>query len=182
VTYGSGVTHRTLLTRAGTSTALPGRAVELIQRRTGSTSWTRACSATTGSTGRAACLTTPVRNTVYRWRFIGSGASAGAQSASYTVGVRPKVSIRVSDSTVRSGSAVRISGAVAPRHVGHKVYLQHYYGGAWRSISSTTLTSTSTYAFLFRPATRGITAYRIYKRSDPDHLATVSPTRRLTVR
>ncbi len=179
VMYAGGVTHRAVLTRANSATAVGGQLVQLYARAPGTAPWL-ACSAYTSTSGTASCLTKPTRSTEYQWRFRGDGNRGRATSRAYVVGVRAKVSAKVSATTMARGARFTLAGSVAPKHAGQKVYLQRYSGGAWRSIASKYLSSTSTYSFRVSP--RSTYSYRVVKPADRDHLRGLSRTHKVAVR
>jgi len=180
LTYGSAVTISGVLRRAGTSTPITGRTVTLRGRRHGTSTWTTLASKTTSSTGRVAFSAKPARNTDYQLRFGGAGGQLGRASAAVLVNVRPRISATLSRSSAPLGSTVKLTGTVAPNHAGQRIYLQRYTGGRWRTVTSKLLSSTSSYSFSLRPATRGQHKYRTYKPADGDHAAGTSRTRTLT--
>jgi hypothetical protein len=181
VVLGRGVTHRTRLTPVGAPmVGLGGKSVALYARKATSRSWTRACSVTTSASGTASCDTRPTRNTAYEWRFLGSAHQGSATSRRYTIGVRPRLTARVSASSVSRGASFTLAGSVAPRQAGERVYLQQFSRGAWRSVARSSLSSRSTYSFRVSP--RATYSYRVYKRADRTLSAGISTTRRVTVR
>jgi Tol biopolymer transport system component len=181
ITFGGAATIRGLLTDRATGAVQSGKAAVLYARPTGSTTWTRVLSATTDSLGTVQVTRTPGRTTAYHWRFAGDSGHGPARSTAVTVEVRTKVTAAFKDATVPVGTAAYLVGSVAPGHAGKTVYLQRYYGGAWHSLKSARLSSTSRYSFSVRPSRAGKFRYRVVKPADTDHLRGISPERILTV-
>ncbi len=175
VTYGASVSVGGALSSLGGNS---GERLTLYQRAVGTTTWSRACTATTSSTGHVTCLTTPRRTMEYEWRFAGSASARASTSGRRVIRVQTKVTARASASIVKRGGSFRISGSVAPDHMHKKVYLQRYASGTWRTLAVSNLSSTSTYAF--RVTARRTYSYRVYKASDSDHLYGTSVVRRVS--
>jgi hypothetical protein len=123
----------------------------------------------------------PLANTDYYARFTGATGYAPSGSSSRAVYVRPQLTATLSKTSMPLGGTTRLSGGVSPRHAGQYVYLQNYYSGAWPTLRSARLSSTSTYAFYMRPAYRGTYYFRVYKRADADHAMAVTGYRTLRV-
>ena len=106
------------------------------------------------------------------------------KSAEVLVHVRLAVGIRVSDSTPRRGQRVRFSGTVAPRHNGHRVYVQRQRrDGRWVTIART-LTRQATgnlSRYSKRVRIRRTGAYRVKVRGHADHSSGISRVRAIQV-
>jgi hypothetical protein len=76
---------------------------------------------------------------------------------------------------------VTVTGSVAPSHAGKSVVLQAYYSGAWHTVKSATLSSSSTYSVSYKPTSKGSKIFRVFRSADTDHLAGASPNLTLTV-
>jgi hypothetical protein len=73
------------------------------------------------------------------------------------------ISAALAASSARLGTSVRMTGTAYPSQAGERIYLQRYADGAWRADRSRLLSSTSRYAFMLQPSTRGTHRYRVYK-------------------
>lgn len=177
LTYGSAVTVSGWLTRSDTGAGVAGAPVRLYGRRKGTTTWTLLGTAVTTSTGVMSLYHKPAWSLDYRWAYGGTSTLLGSTSATRTVGVRTRVSAVQSRTSFPLGGSVTLSGSVAPTHAGQTIYLQRYVNGAWSTVASRTLSSTSTYAFTIKPASRGTYYFRTYKPADIDHTAGYSPSR-----
>jgi hypothetical protein len=108
-----------------------------------------------------------------------------ATSDTADVGVRLRVTIRVSDRTPSRGERVRFHGTAGPAHDGKPVLVQRRTStGSWRTVARTTLrdagTDVSSYSRRVRVRRSG--TYRIRALpQDGDHLRGTSHPRRLTV-
>ncbi|HEX7744290.1 MAG TPA: S8 family serine peptidase [Micromonosporaceae bacterium] len=181
VTYGGAVTVTGRLVRADTGAAIAGVPVQLYGRRKGTTSWMLLGAPSSSSSGYLTFSHKPSWSLDYLWVYRGSTVFMGTGSPLRAVGVRPVVTANLSRTSVALGGSVTLSGGVAPGHAGHRVYLQQFSSGAWATVNSQLLPSTSTYAFAIKPGYRGTYYYRVYKPADPDHLAAISPTRSFSV-
>lgn len=178
LTNGGSVTVSSRLTRRDTGAAITGVPVQLYWRKVGTTTWYLLTTPTTSSTGTVSFVSRPGASLDYQWVYRGSGSFIGSSSPAARVGVRTVVTGAVSRTSLALGGSFTISGSVAPTHAGQVVYLQRYAGnGAWTTVVSRTLSSTSTYAVAFRPGWRGTFTFRMYKPADVDHLASYSPNR-----
>lgn len=91
----------------------------------------------------------------------------------------PRLSVRLSKSSVRVPSRVTLSGATSRRLAGNTVYRQRYHSGSWRTLARTRVSSTGRYAFTIRPTRRIVYTYRVYVASNSKHTAAASRTIRL---
>lgn len=94
--------------------------------------------------------------------------------------VQAKIVTALSASTIVLGRSVTLTTTVAPSHAGKSVSLQRYSSGAWRTLTSKTLSSTSKAAFTIRPTVRGKVQYRVAMSAHADHALSVSAPRTLT--
>lgn len=76
---------------------------------------------------------------------------------------------------------VTIRGAVRPAHPGKAVYLQRYYSGAWRNVTSKRLDRNSNHVFKFYVKIKGNFSYRVKAPGDSDHLTGTSATVRVKI-
>ncbi len=133
--------------------------------------------ATAASNGDYSFTVTPKLNTRYR---VSTQASPPARSAELLVLVRIRVSLRLSDSTPRSGSLVRFSGSAAPEHDGRVVEIQRLRRtGGYATIARTALkdagTTRSAYSRRIRVSRTGTFRARIL--GDGDHATGFSSRR-----
>lgn len=181
LTYGAAATISGTVARVDTGSGSAGWTVRLDQRKKGTTTWQPVTSASTGTGGAFSFGVRPASHRDYRAVYAsGNSVLLGSTSAVRSVTVRSKVTGAFADSSVRRGAAVTFAGAVSPSHAGRTVYLQHYVDGAWRTVRSQALSSTSRFGFGFTAgsATR---KYRAYFPSHADHAAGYSAVRTLTV-
>ena len=181
LTYGSAVTVTGKVVRASTGAAIAGATVQLYGRRKGTTTWTLLGTATSSAYGNLSYSHKPSWSLDYKWIYRNATGYLGSESSLRAVGVRTSVSAALSATSVALGGSVTLSGTVSPSHAGKTVYLQRYVNGAWTSITSRALSSTSTYAFTIKPAYRGTYSYRVYMPADTDHLAGYSASRTLKI-
>jgi glucose/arabinose dehydrogenase len=155
-------------------TMFAGKTETLYWRRHGTTAWTRLGTVLITPTGGHATLKPLATMDVLAY-FPGAPGYR-ASSATRVIAVAPKVVAKLSATSVVRRHSVTISGSVAPQHAGQPVYLQRYYSGAWHTLTSRALTSSSTFAFGFTPATSGTYLLRVYKTADSDHAAAATGT------
>ena len=138
--------------------------------------FSNAGTAVTNATGDFALIQKPTANTRYQ-------ASKGkADSPIVTVLVRPKVSLRLSDTTPAEDQRVRFSGRVCPEHDGVKVAIQRRSNGRFKTVRRATLldipnTACSSYARFVRVDADG--RYRTVIRGHADHVRGLSAVRRV---
>jgi len=102
--------------------------------------------------------------------------SADAATAKYTV------SSAVSLSSIDLGKTFVLSGTVSPNAKGKTVKVQRQYpGGAWTTILTKTLSSTSKYSATIKPSKAGATKYRVVKAATSTRATGVSSTRTVTI-
>jgi hypothetical protein len=106
--------------------------------------------------------------------------SPPTDSGTVFVRVRLRVSFRVSDSTPKKGARVRFFGTAAPAHPGKPVLIQKKTATGYKTVTRTTLSSTSTYSKRLRIRSNG--TYRVVVQSvDADHDNGTSRSRTLRV-
>jgi hypothetical protein len=121
----------------------------------------------------------PPKNTRYRAR------SANAESKTVEVGVRPAISLKLSDSTPAVTQRERFFGRLCPEHDGVVVALQRRVApNQWRTIRSLTLkdipdSTCSSYSKRLR--VRHDSRWRIHFNGDADHVAGNSRSRLVNV-
>lgn len=160
---------------------IAGQPVELLAKVVPSTTWRRVAYGTTGSTGRLVLRATLPANAALRLHH--PPTSVGAPDVTVrSVAVAPRVSAAVSDTRVRVGQPVTVRGGIVPAHAaGSGVLLQRYSSGAWRTLATGRMTSTTTYRVTFTPGTVNSNLMRVVKASHADHAAGKSPAWRQVV-
>jgi hypothetical protein len=119
----------------------------------------------------------PQMHTQYK---VTAKTSPPTDSGSVFVRVRLRVSFSVSDSTPKKGARVRFSGTVLPAHPGKPVLIQKKTSTGYKTVTRTTLSSTSKYSKRLRIRSRG--TYRVVVESlDQDHDNGTSRSRTLRV-
>jgi serine protease len=181
VTYGGATTLHGRLTRSGDGAAVAGQKIHLYGRQKGTTAWRLAGSFTTNANGAASFTYQPSVGRDYQWAYNGSVDLVGSRSAIRAVTVRPVVTANVSRPSISLGNSVLVYGSVAPNHPGQYVFLQRLLPSGWSHVTTTRLTSQSTYMFGLEPTARGSYAYRVVRPADADHLLAISPTRTFRV-
>jgi hypothetical protein len=181
ITYGGASTLTAKLTQSTGGTAVGGAKVALQQRKKGTTTWAALSTLTTSSTGVAALAVKPVRSTEYRALYAGTTGRLSRTSATTAVLVAPRITSSWSVTSIRLGSASYLRAAVSPTHAGQAVYVQRYSSGAWRTIATVTLSSTSAISYRYVPKVKGTYSYRVYHPADSDHVAATGPVVNLAV-
>ena len=157
--------------------------MHLQSRPSAAADWTETgASTTTNGNGRFAFAVSPSRNTQYRVVFDGDASHDSTRSNAVTVNVAPRISVSVSDNTVKKGTRVTFFGVVSPNHSGDKVALQLKVNGAWVTQSQATLDEDSSYQARWTPQKKGTFTLRVLKAADGDHVQGVSGTVEIVVR
>ncbi|MGW0230859.1 fibronectin type III domain-containing protein [Actinopolymorpha singaporensis] len=180
LTYGGAVTMSGRLTDPQGG-ALPSIPVHVQYRSLGSSAWKTLVSGTTSSTGQITASIKPSATRDFRLLSDASEQYASATSPVVRVNVAQKVTAASDKSSILLGQTLTITGSVAPSHAGGTVLLQAYYSGAWHTVKSATLSSSSTYSVSYKPSSKGSKPFRVYRSADTDHLANVSPSLTVTV-
>ena len=140
---------------------------------------------TTNSQGDYTFSVGPKVNTNYR---VVANVNPEERSDNRTVGVRMRITRRVSDRTPRRGQLVTFSGTVKPNHNGYRVAIQRRRStGSWRTVARPRLRGTVPYAIggksVYSKALRinrdGI--FRVKVNSHADHVGNVTRRVRLDV-
>jgi PLD-like domain len=123
----------------------------------------------------------PVGRTAYRVvRPATRGLARGVSGTVRIVGVRPvKVSARPSARTTLAGRTVRFTGSATAGKAGDVVRLQRRDSKGWRTVSSTRLSATRSYA-LAAKAPAGKTAFRVVRPATTGYAQGVSSTQRVS--
>ncbi len=182
VAAGTGATlSGTLKTSAGA--AVSSKSVAIQSRPVGGTTWSAAGGATTTSTGGWSLAVKPTANREYRATFAAASPYlASTSGTTSTVLVAPKITRKLSATTVKLGAKVTFSGTVSPAHKGKTVYLQFLKAGKWVNKKSATTTSTSTYKMALKTTSKTDFRWRVYLPKHADHAAGYSGKILLTVK
>jgi hypothetical protein len=181
VTYGATTTVRGQLVRRDNATPLAGAPVQLYAKTKGTSTWTLLSTVTSTATGTLAWSGRPTVTRTYRWQYNGAPGVVGTPSATPAVAVRLQVTANLSRTTVARGKQVTLTGKVLPAHPKHRVHLQRYDNGSWRTVKSAVLPASSAYKFTVPTTTRGTHKYRVWKPADTNNLESASATRTLRV-
>jgi hypothetical protein len=134
---------------------------------------------------------TPVNNTFYRVessslpcplaphpprRFRGCKGGDGLSSAVLYEGVKDVLSAQVSATTVQAGQSVTFSGAVAPDHTGHVIYLerQNASGPGFHVIQVSFVGAGSNYSIVHNLYVPGTKVLRVFIPGGPENQGAVS--------
>jgi hypothetical protein len=150
--------------------------VRIEKRRAGTTTWTRAATVRTDSTGVARIACSPSVTTEYRAVVADSGLTSGALKVSS----RPVVKIRPAFASAHTRSQVIIGGTVAPSGHVH-ISVQRFASGHWRTVRRL-VSGTGRYSTRVTMPIRGTFSYRVYVAADASHLAAVSGVAKVTFR
>ena len=181
VVSGAGATLSGKLTTSA-GAAVSGRTVTVQSRPVGGSTWATVGTASTASTGAWSSTVKPKVNTEYRATFAASSPYQASTSGTATVLVAPKITRKLSASTVKLGAKVTFTGTVAPAHKAKTVYLQFLKAGKWVTKKSATTSSTSTYRISLKAGSRKDFAWRVYLPKHADHAAGYSAKIVLTVK
>lgn len=113
----------------------------------------------------------PVNSTFYKVR------AAGRASAVLYEGVKDALTAQVSQTTVQAGQSLTFSGAVAPDHTGHIIYLerQNESGSGFHVVQIATIGAGSTYSIVHKVYDPGTRVFRIKIPGGPENEGAVSP-------
>ena len=154
-----------------------GRTVTLLEDSSPFDQLTNVGNASTDAQGNYSFVRRPIANTNYQAR------QGGVESATVTVAVRPRVSLRFGDRTPAAGKRVRLSGRVCPEHDGGSLQIQRRKAAKrWRTVARVAMADAGTcssYARRLRVRRDG--AYRTFFAGDSDHAAAASRVRRIDV-
>ena len=169
IAEGQSATLSGTLDKAGT--AEPGVQVTLYGRNPNG-KVQKIGSTPTGTNGSYSFTVTPTYNTVYWAR-----APKGRESAPVNQGVRDVVMINPSSGSGQVGGTVTLSGTISPSKPGHVIFLQRLGDdGAWHDVAHTTVSSGSTYSFIYQFGQAGTTKLRARIFGGPWNVGAVSQT------
>jgi hypothetical protein len=184
-TSATAITNGGSLTVTGTlkygSTPLAERVMHLYAQ-VGSATPTVVAKKKTSSTGVARAVVTPTRNTTYTWYFPEAGNYGSKFSGARLVSVRAKVTLALTDSTLRPGQTLVATGRVSPAKVGSVATLWRKTSTGRVKLRSITLTKADgTFRITKVLNTRG--TYKVYVTvpAASNNLAGTSPIRTATV-
>lgn len=158
---------------------LAGRTVAVLQRPMGTTTWA-VRTVTSGADGGVSASGTAV-STDWQLRFDGDPGLAASLGVVTNAPVATALSLAASAASVGYGSFLTLSGPVAPDHAGQAVYVERLTSSGWVDVTSSTLTSASTFSLKFKQRTRGTLSYRVRKAADGNHAQGISNTVAVTV-
>jgi hypothetical protein len=168
--------HSVAITGKVTGSKAAGTTVTLQESPFPFTSFKNAANATTDAHGNYSFTRKPLLNTHYR---VVAKTSPPVTSPVANENVKFFVSLRLSDSTVRSGTRVRFSGVCRPAHTGGLVLIQRKTSKGYRTVSRTLLRAStagqSKYSKRVRITHAG--TYRTVVPHDASHATGTSPTR-----
>jgi hypothetical protein len=161
--------------------ARAGVVVSLERRATTTPVFEPAMTTTTDAKGDYRFVASPDSNSIFR---VTAATTPPVQSGELAVAVRPRVGLRVGDTTPRKGQRVRFRGTVRPAHDGRRVSIQRRRAdGTWARVARPRLRDAgdtfSRYARRLRIRRTG--TYRVRIAGHADHVAGFSRTRSLTV-
>jgi titin len=194
VTVAAGKAARITATVTNSATKKPvaHRAVTLLSRVVGTTTWARTASAKTNAKGTVALTVKPRSNTQYELAFAGvTNALAGSLSRTVVVGVAPKVTIAATSRSAKHGAAVMIYGTTSPADTGAVVHLQVLVGRTWKPLAVKAVVSSQLlpnhhtavgYVLTYQPTKRGKQSLRVAVAATSSYGASLSGRLSLTVR
>jgi hypothetical protein len=173
ITFGQPVTI------SGTVAGASKATVTLLAHIAGQATFAPVAEATPDASGNYAFpAQAPVANTFYQV------SSKGKLSAVLFEGVRDLLTAEVSASSVRAGDTVTFSGAVAPDHSGHVIYLerQNRIGGDFHVVQLALVGPGSTYSIAHTVYDAGIEVFRVKIPGGPENEGTASSPFTVNVR
>jgi hypothetical protein len=165
ITYGQQVTI------SGTAPGAPNTAVTLLAHTAKQPGFVAVSEAKTDAGGNYAFpAQAPVANTFYKVR------AASRVSAVLYEGVRDLLTAQVSASTIQAGQTLTFSGAVAPNHTGHVIYLesQDHASGDFHVVQVAFVGPGSTYSIVHAVFDAGTKVFRVKIPGGPENAGAVS--------
>jgi hypothetical protein len=135
VAYLQRATLRARLRDTAIGAAIPGVAVQLLARSTGTKRFKVITVVRTRPSGIATAKVAPRRNTTYEWHYPGQGTTSASTSATRTITVAPRVTVVASARRVAVRHPFQISGTIKPG-TGGRVRLERRISGRWRTIAT----------------------------------------------
>ena len=162
LTYGTtGLTVRASLT-GQSRTPLAGRVVRLESRVPGG-SWSTLRTGKTNAAGQLTVSTSTKKTREYRGIFAGAGGQAAATSATTSVLVVPKVTLKISKHRVKRVAHVVFKGKVKPRKAVKKILLQKKIHNGWVKQAKTKPKAHGKYRFERTITSKG--KWRVYAKA-----------------
>lgn len=155
---------------SGTVAGAASQPVTLLAR-TRSQSFAPVAQATTDASGNYAFpAQAPINSTFYKV------TSGGKSSAVLYEGVKDLLTAQVSATTITAGQGVTFSGAVAPDHTGHVIYLERLNANSqdYHVIEVTTVGSGSTYSIEHKFFDAGTKTVRVFIPGGPENQGAAS--------
>ncbi len=177
---GSGATISGVLDKSATGNVPdPNVSVTLWGRTADQSQFTPIGSTTTGTDGSYKFDVHPTVNTVYEVRTTFAPAR---HTAALFEGVRDVVTMSANPTTSPVGGKVMFTGTVSPDKAGRLIFLQMLGSdGDWHNVEFTHVTPSSTFAFVYRPATTGTERFRARITSDEHNIGGASAPVPVTV-
>jgi hypothetical protein len=166
------------VTISGTAAGAANVSVTLLARTASQASFAPVAQAKTDASGNYTFpAQAPVTNTFYEV------SGAGRVSAVLYEGVRDLLTAQVSSSSIQAGQAVTFSGAVAPDHTGHVIYLErrNRTGGDFHVAQVGVVQPGSTYSIVHTVYDEGVKVFRIEIPGGPENVGAASAPLTITV-
>jgi lysozyme len=181
LTLGNSLPFSATLTRNDTGGGVTHKSVTLYRRAGSAAPWRAIRTLTTDSHGTVATTLAPHHSAQFELVWTGMSGVRGASSITSVV-VRPKVYTHLSQTTVRSGRRVTLSGTVKNFFAGETVTREGFFSGAWHVWSTKKVDASGRYSFAIHPTTKTVDVYRVVSQAGGHRGAGISRTVRLTVR
>lgn len=166
--------------RSANSEALPSRPIAVQAQYPGSSQWHTVATTRTLANGDGAWFpVVATQNATYR--AVTADSRRQLVSASFTVRVAPKVTLKPSATKVVHGRSVRLTASVTSRETGALVYLQVYRSGGWHTLATTRQSATGSASFTVREPVRGGFGYRVVTQTTARFAAAASPALHISV-
>jgi hypothetical protein len=159
------------VTISGTAAGLASTPVALLARTASQPTFAPVAETRTDASGNYTMpAQAPIASTFYEVK------TASHMSATLYEGVRELLTAQVSASTIEAGRALTFSGAVAPDHTGHVIYLQRRdrIGGEFHVVEVGVVGPGSTYSISHTVYDPGIKVFRIKIPGGPENIGAAS--------
>jgi hypothetical protein len=154
-----------------------GGVVRLEKRAAGTSAWKTSATLQLDADGTVAIARSPAVTAEYRAVLV----DAGVVSGTVKIGVKPRLTLGASQTTLAAGGHVTMSGSIT--HSGRtQVLLQRRVGLGWTTVKRLVTTLSGRYKTTVSFARRGTFSYRVYAAADVSHLATASGAITIVVR
>ena len=151
------------------ATPLSGRTIKMLYKEPGDTTWTSLTNLTTSGSGAFNLTDFPSKNRVYAANFSGDNVKGRAFSPQPCVELEPRLSASYSDTVVRPGEQISISGSMTPIHKWSPLRLEVKDGENWRWLAGTAFSANGSYTIKWTPAATGEYVVRVTFRGDADN-------------